>query len=89
MKYEWIDHFGMAAAVASTSPLVQEVAKAAIVGALSAGVVLYVSDARQEERLRSIATTVDKIEQRLQRMEGDIYRPRWQEPGHSKQTTKE
>lgn len=70
----------MAAATAPANPLIQEIARGVIIGVLSGGLVLYVSDARQDERLKSIDKTVSNIELRLQRMEGDIYRPRWQNP---------
>lgn len=78
IKAEWLDHLTMAAVVANTSPLVQEVAKAAVIGALSAGLVLYISDAKQENELKHISNALLEIKQRLQRMEQDIYRPRWQ-----------
>lgn len=78
MKVELLDHLSWAAVVANTSPLLQELAKAAVIGALSGGLVLYVSDAKQENELRHISTSLQEIKSRLQRMEQDIYRPRWQ-----------
>jgi len=79
LKPEWLHHASLAMAAATpANGLMQDLAKMIIAAVLSAGAVLYVSDAKQEERLRSIDATVSKIEQRLQRMEGDIYRPRWQ-----------
>lgn len=82
MKPEWLDfgHMAMSVAASPASPLMQEIARGVIIGVLSGGLVLYVSDARQDERLKNIDNTVSKIELRLQRMEGDIYRPRWQNP---------
>ena len=82
---EWFDHISMAAVVTQTSPIVQEIAKAAIIGALSAGIVLYVSDAKQENELRHISNSLQEIKARLQRMEADIYRPRWSADPECKQ----